>query len=195
MCKKFIVLFFLMPAFAFSQNKSVKTKPQFQLSAGVRFLAGEWEPSAQLQLASGLKMNNWFVGIGGGVDDYRFRTVPIFFTTRRHNLFSTSLFVYADAGVSLPWNRELMNDEGIFSEQVKFYTGFYSETGIGYRLPSKKRLAVQFSAGYSFRAIKEKVVAPMLWSSSWPTPNSEINYHHRFHLVSAGAAVVFNHRK
>lgn len=195
MRKIFFVLFFLIATLAFSQNKFVKEKPRFQTSAGIGFLAGEWEPSYQLQLVSGLKMNNWFIGTGLGIDDYRFRTVPVFMEARRHGLFNTSLFAYADAGVTLPWNRELMNDEGVFSEQVKFYTGFYSETGIGYRLPSKKRLAIQFSAGYSFRTMKEKVITPMLWSSTWPTPNSEIMYHHRFHLVTARAAVSFNHRK
>jgi hypothetical protein len=195
MRNKFVVLFFLMPLLAFSQNKPVKEKPRFQTSAGIGFLAGEWEPSYQLQLTSGLKMNKWFVGSGAGVDDYRFRTVPVFITARRQGFFNTPLFAFADAGVALPWNRESTNGEGFFSEQVKFYTGFYSETGIGYQLPSKKRLAVQFSAGYSFRTIKEKVTIPMLWSGTWPTPNSEVIYRHRFHLVTARAAVSFNHRK
>ncbi len=195
MYKWIVIVLLAFPVIVFSQQKRNDAKPYFQTSAGAAFLAGQAEPSWQGQVSSGLSINKWFAGIGTGFDEYRFSTVPVFATARRNNLFKTSLFAYADAGIALPWKRNEPIGERFFNERHKLFTGFYSETGIGYQFPSQNRFAFRLSAGYSFRTMKQHITRTMWWSSAWPTPDDIINRHHRFHLLTLRTAVSFNHRK
>ncbi len=188
MRKLFFRVFFLLPVVGFSQNKQVKLKPQFQTSAGISFLAGQFEPAYQWQLVNGFKINNWFAGIGAGVDHYRYRTVPVFISARRDKLFNRNFFAYADAGVMIP---AVKDEEKVpFAMRDEFSTGFYSETGIGYAFSSKGKLSFRISTGYSFRTLKEEVeeFSP---SSMWPSPNNISVYNYKFHLVNLRLAVGF----
>ncbi len=187
MLKQSFLLLLLLPLLTFSQTKTTVAKPRFQSSAGISFLAGQWEPSYQWQLVSGFKINNWFAGIGGGTDHYRYRTVPLFVSVRREELFNRAFFAFADAGVSIPSVKdEEKQQNGI---RDKFYTGFYSETGVGYAIPSKRKFSLRFSAGYSFRTLKEEIEFPSFWS--WPTENSVTEYKYKFHLITLKAVIAF----
>lgn len=193
MSRWILLLFVLLPFAAFSQQKEKKARPSLQTTAGFAVAAGQTEPAWQGQLTAGFKMSNWLTAIGAGIDDYRFRSIPLFLRLQRNDLFRRSVFGYADAGVAFPWDRKLMNDEGVFADWQQFYTGFYSETGMGYRLETGGKLAVQFSAGYSFRTMKEKMVTPAWWSSIWPQPQNETIRRHRFHLLTFRMALCINH--
>lgn len=181
-------LLFLLPVLAFSQNEKAVTKPRFQSSAGISFLAGEFQPSYQWQLVNGFKLNNWFAGIGTGMDHYRYRTVPVFISVRREGLFKRSFFAFVDAGVAIPSVPD--DKKQLFALKDKFSTGFYSETGIGYAVPSKGKFSLRFSAGYSFRTLNEVVEFPS-FSSFWPSDNSVTEYKYKFHLITLRAAISF----
>lgn len=187
MRKHFFGLLLLLPVLVFSQSKPAKLKPQFQSSAGAGLLVGQFEPSYQWQLVNGFKLNNWFAGIGAGMDYYRYRTVPLFFSVRRDGLFKRSFFAFADAGVGIPSVTDAQKQQ--FSISDKFHTGFYSETGMGYTIPSKRKFSLRFSAGYSFRTLKE--VAKF---SFGPADNPITEYKYKFHLITLKAAVAFNGR-
>ncbi|HEX7846174.1 MAG TPA: hypothetical protein VF476_10275 [Chitinophagaceae bacterium] len=180
----------LLPILTFSQQKQKSSRPLFQPSTSFAVLVGESAPSWQVQANGGFRLGQWYAGLGTAVDNYRFRSIPLYASVRRHYLFRKALFAYADAGVAFPWKRKVV-DEGFTLEQQQFYTGFYSETGIGYQLPSKGKLTVNVSAGYSFRTMKQRVVTPMLWSSAWPMPEYEVVKEHKFHLLTFRTIIGF----
>lgn len=184
----FIIFIMLSPLLLQAQQADMKSvKLRFQSMAAVSLLAGESNPSYQWQIVNGVSIKNWFTGIGAGLDHYRFRSVPVFVSVQRHRIFNSPLFTYADGGAAIPFVPG--KDDNLFWADVKYSTGFYSEAGIGYRLSLKRKLGLQFSAGYSFRTMKEKVTHFSPWSSAWPQPRTESTNYHRFHLLTLRAAV------
>ena len=184
MLRKILVLLLFLPSLAIAQKKQVTNKAKFQSSLGASILIGYSEPSWNLQLVNGIRINNWFAGIGAGIDNYRYRTVPLFLSARKEGLFKRKLFAYLDAGVSIP----AVKDQDLpFNQDDKFYAGFYSETGIGWKIPAGKKTSLRLSAGYSVRTFREKVHSPS-FSSFWPDPGNVSENKYTFQLLTIRAA-------
>jgi hypothetical protein len=106
-----------------------------------------------LQVINGASFKNWFAGIGAGVDDYEYRSVPLFLEVRRNfERKQTNFFLYADGGISFPW---VHKEEKQFSNYV-FKRGLYADAGIGYNFKISKANALMLSGGYSVKKIKKE---------------------------------------
>ena len=186
MYRNALLLLILLPLFAIAQNKKSSAPMKFQTSIGAGLLVGHSESSVNWQLVNGFKINNWFGGIGAGVDYYRYRTVPLFLSARRERLFHSNFFAFADAGLAIPAVRDNQRKE--FVVRDKYYPGFYSETGIGWAIPANKKLSVRVSLGYSFRTVREEAEFPS-FRSWWPSPNTEIEYRYKFQLLTLKTTV------
>ncbi len=182
----FLLLCLLLPSWAMAQDHKATTRPHIQSTAGVSLSVGQAEPAWQWQWVNGLKVNNWFAGVGVGMDYYRFRTVPVFLSARRERLFNRSFFAFVDAGVAVPAVRKQEKNEWLLKDD--FYMGFYSETGVGIKIPAGKKMSLLLSAGYSFRTLREEAEFPSA-SSYWPSPNTENVYRYKFHLLTLRAAI------
>jgi hypothetical protein len=118
----------------------------------IGLLAGEKNEAFQLQTVNGLQYRTWMVGAGVGIDNYRFRSIPLFLQVRKEfNLKSNVLFIYNDIGLNYPW---LKSDQKTFSGEGDFHHGVYYDGGLGYKVPLKRQ-ALVFSGGFSLKEFKE----------------------------------------
>lgn len=141
-------------------------------------LAGGRGEAFMIQTINGIKKGKWFAGAGTGLDFYNERTIPLFLDVRRDvtNRKNTP-FAYADAGMNFLWLNFIQREQQQISTSSP---GLFYDLGIGWKLSGKNNRGFIFSAGYSFKQVKEKV------KFSWwtfPTPQLENeNYEHHNYL-------------
>src|SRR6266487_484106 len=98
-------------------------------------------------------------GVGVALDPYGFRTVPLFYHLN-YTMYpqKNSVYVYGDAGVSIPWNNGALPekyDNSAHDGWHKLFAGFYGEASVGYNiLLNKKGNAITINAGYSYKRFK-----------------------------------------
>lgn len=118
--------------------------------------------SGALQTVNGVGYNNWFAGIGAGLDFYRYRSVPLFLDLRRYFDVKkgNKLFVYADGGYNLPWVKSKAPEFTIWgwpnNTDYKYKGGAYMDAGFGYAVQFKGGNALLLSTGYSHKYFSEK---------------------------------------
>lgn len=176
----FLILFMLR---ATGQNKKIK----FSSINQVGLLSGGMGEAFMLQTINGIKKDKWFAGAGTGLDFYRERTIPLFVAIRRDliNRINTP-FVYADAGISFSWLNSFQKQQKQFPISSP---GLFYDLGIGWKLSGKNNRGYVFSAGYSFKQVKEKVKY-----SWWPAPTPRLesenyerhNYLYRRIVIKVG---------
>ena len=166
----FLVLFIVK---ATGQNKQI----QFSSINQVGLLSGSSGEAFMLQTINGLKKDKWFAGAGTGLDFYRERTIPLFLAIRRDliNRINTP-FVYADAGINFSWLNSFQKQQKQFPISSP---GLIYDLGIGWKLSGKNNRGYIFSAGYSFKQVKEKVKS-LWWSAPAPQLESENYERHNY---------------
>jgi hypothetical protein len=150
-------LLIITNSYIYSQQIDSSVKPRTKISlhsitqAGA--IIGEKDDfDLSLQVINGVSFKNWFAGIGAGVDDYEYRSIPLFLDVRRNfERKQTNFFVYADGGISFPWAHK---EEKQFSNYV-FKRGLYADAGIGYSFKIGKANALMVSGGYSVKKLKK----------------------------------------
>lgn len=166
----FLVLFTVK---ATGQNKKIK----FSSINQVGLLSGSTGEAFMLQTINGLKKDNWFAGLGTGLDFYRERTIPLFLDIRRDLIIFNRIntpFIYADAGMNFSWLKATQREQKQFPTSSP---GLVYDVGIGWKLSGKHNRGYIFSAGYSFKQVKEKV--KYLWWSA-PTVRLESENYERY---------------
>lgn len=132
-----------------------KTAPGFRFHSinQAGFVRGESGNAFLIQSVNGLTYKSWFAGIGAGIDEYYYSSVPVFLDVRRYLKHGqNSFFVYADGGISLPTDRKKLTGLGI-----TFSSGLYYDVGLGYSVPLKKNTALAMSIGYTQKnTVKEE---------------------------------------
>jgi hypothetical protein len=135
----------------------------------IRFRSTEWlglssgqaGSAVEIQTVNGVAAGPWFLGAGAGIDYYRFRSVPLFVSATRDLTLSKKdgLLLFFDWGTNVPWYTVPAGDQYWGSTTIKFHSGYYLNTGIGYlfKLDERGRRAVILSAGYSEKKISEVV--------------------------------------
>ena len=167
----FLILFMLE---ATGQSKKIKFSSINQLG----LLSGSKGEAFMLQTINGVKKDKWFAGVGTGLDYYKERTVPLFLDIRRDliNRMNTP-FVYADAGINFSWLNSLQKQQKQFPTSSP---GLFYDLGIGWKLSGKNNRGFIFSAGYSFKQVKEKVKYP--WRLA-PTSQLESENYERYNYL------------
>lgn len=131
---------------------------KFRSDNHLGLVAGELGSYGRAQTINGLYKGPWFLGLGAGLDYYRFRSVPLFLSvTRGLPAFSrkSGLFVHLDGGIDLPWyDRPRTLYEWTSST---FHSGSYWSAGLGYRwrLSDQSDKALLLSASYSMKKLRE----------------------------------------
>jgi hypothetical protein len=116
---------------------------------------GSSEPAFQVQTINGIRKKDFSVGIGVGMDNYYYKSIPVFVHfTRNLTIKNFSPFVYTDIGLNFPEDRD--NGEQ-FWEASKYSEGLYFDLGLGYSVPLYKKMSMTFSLGYSQKHLNEKV--------------------------------------
>ncbi|MFY7898931.1 MAG: hypothetical protein ACOVNY_02030 [Chitinophagaceae bacterium] len=145
---------------AFAQQS---TSVKWVLEPQIQAIHGNSSTSVALSLATGFQKNNHRITVGLGVDNYQFRTAPLF-TTYKHYL-SSSLhkpFVFATAGYSVAWLTE--NQKAVhyrwniwnpISIKSVYNNGYMYALGVGYKVQLKKHQSISFTMAFDVKNIKE----------------------------------------
>lgn len=115
-------------------------------------LKGPSDAAWQFQTINGIQYKTFFGGVGVGLDNYYFKTIPLFVDLRK-NVFKKKQtpFAYIDLGANVPWDRAKIE-----TWSSSYYSGgFLYDMGIGYSFPIKGRFALNISAGYSEKFLNE----------------------------------------
>jgi len=108
---------------------------------------GEQGMEMQLQLINGISYRSWQLGLGGGLDYYYVRSVPVFLDVRKliKDDDGNLIFIYGQGGFNYPWVKKVAS----LQPQDHFEKGLFYDAGIGYQFRAKKRSGFLLSAGYS----------------------------------------------
>jgi hypothetical protein len=155
----------LVPLYMWAQK--TQWKPYGTAELGL--LLGSYEPSGDWRLKAGLQRGPLMLGLGSGVDYYRFRTVPVMatgqynFGKKQHKPFASLA-----AGISLahledyqklqywtPWNGRWPGGNWVEPNYANYESGWMAEAGGGYAFYGKKGHGLQLSLHYSFKSIRE----------------------------------------
>jgi hypothetical protein len=131
---------------------------QLRSTEWVGISAGQVGSAGQIQTVNGVSKGPWFVGVGAGLDYYRFRSVPLFLSVTRDIALGKRdwLFLYVDGGTNLPWYKRPETTENNYVSDA-FHGGEYWSGGLGYlwKLGDHTSKAVLLSAGYTVKKLTE----------------------------------------
>jgi hypothetical protein len=120
--------------------------------------SGEMGSYGMLQTVNGLYNGPWFLGLGAGLDYYRFQSVPLFLSVTRDIPVAPrrgGFYLLANGGINLPWySRDQMPFGNGSSE---FHPGVWWNTGLGYRwkLSAGSDKALLITAAYGVKKLRE----------------------------------------
>ena len=103
MCKKLLKV--LIVSLICINATAQKNEIHFQSINSFGLIGGESKVSTAFQMVNGIRFSNWFSGIGIGVDNYLYQTLPLFFDARTYFGSEKKVFVYGDMGYNFPLNK------------------------------------------------------------------------------------------
>lgn len=182
MKNKWLLIAVLFPALCFAQGKNSKGKITAITSAG--FAAGEGTAKPLLQVTGGFTFDNWFTGVGVGIDNYRYNTIPLF-ADWRMNFGKTKLaFFYANGGYNFPGKYRGESDDIFLKSSDKLFGGFYMDAGVGYKVRLSPLHRILFSTGYSQKNTRTRVGQPT-YCLVPPCPEQIYNYNYQLGRIVA----------
>lgn len=151
-------MFLFVAATAQTKNTTGASSKKITYSGNLQIgvLNGSAKSAFELKTIHGLQYHSWFAGAGVSLDNYLYRTVPLFIDIRKNLLNKNSYpYLFADAGISLPWVQHVDN---FWWSSYKYGAGLYYNAGAGYSFSLAKKYALLFNAAYSFKRVKETVI-------------------------------------
>ena len=150
---KILLLISVALFFAFEKIHA-QEKLKFTSTNYAGLLISGTKNSFQLQTINGLRYKEFSAGIGVGMDNYYYKSIPVFLhLTRKISIKNFSPFIYTDIGFNLPEDRKAEEE---FWETSYYSKGLYFDLGIGYSLPLYKKMSMTFALGYSQKHLEEK---------------------------------------
>jgi hypothetical protein len=186
MKKLFLVLFVVfLTSFGFAQLKKIR----FQSINTISFIGGDSPEKTGFGSTNGIVFSSWFAGIGAELDNYHFKTIPVFFDGRKYFGSQNRLFIYADFGVNLPAQKKAGKE---FYDYSRFYYsgGMYWASGIGYLFPFIKKSSLLFSVGNSYKSMSAKTVVNVYCPAGNCAPSYR-DYQFKFYRMLVKAGLVF----
>ncbi|GAC1602134.1 MAG: hypothetical protein NVS3B8_13720 [Chitinophagaceae bacterium] len=151
-CISIILLFLILPGLT-AQQAPAASKWIFHSVIQVGLLQGENKAAFNLQSVNGFQYNNFFTGLGTGLDYYRYKSIPLFADFRIYvGKTNNQFFIYADAGVHFIWEKK---DNSSFYPET-YYPGFYGSAGVGYKAGFKNGMGLILSTGYSYKRVNDR---------------------------------------
>lgn len=138
-------IYFLVIVLGLHFISFAQTKLKFVNNNQIGLLSGSGN-ALQLQTINGISYKTSFLGIGTGIDNYYFKTIPLFIDVRK-NIFSKKQtpFFYADAGTNFP----VKTRASTTGQLTTYQPGLYYDFGFGYKWLIAKQLFVNASFGFS----------------------------------------------
>ncbi len=151
------LIFILIISFLVNISVSAqKNKIHFRSINQFAMVGGENHVNTAFQTVNGIKFSNWFTGIGIGIDNYRYRTLPLFFDGRWFFGEEKKGFIYGDIGYDFPM-KDKPGKEISYYDTYHFTGGIYTDFGIGYQVHLCKKSSMLFNLGYSYKKVGTKI--------------------------------------
>jgi hypothetical protein len=155
---------FLEVCCTFCLSVTICSAQKFRSDNYLGLSTGQWGTAGLIQTVNGFYKGPWFLGLGAGLDNYRFRSVPLFLSLTRDLTAPgkrSTLFIALDGGINLPWYTRKPSPYEGFSPS-KFYPGLWWSAGLGYRwkLSTRTDKALLLSAGYTMKKLREDETIP-----------------------------------
>ena len=150
-----IVLFFSFLC-ATAQHQHMPVKWKFHSVNQLGLLQSEDKTAFELQSINGFQYSNFFIGLGAGLDYYKYKSIPLFADIRKYfGKANAAFFIYADAGIHFIWEKRNLSGYEI----DKYYPGLYTGGGIGYKAGFKNGTGLLLSVGYSYKRVNDRLQA------------------------------------
>jgi hypothetical protein len=156
MRKKILLIIIILFTTAFSSF--AQKKIQFHSINTFELISGQSPISTGFQSINGFRFTSWFTGVGIGVDNYNYKTLPLFFDATKFFGIEKRAFLYGDIGYNFPM-KDKPGKEISYYSSYHFTGGTYTDIGIGYQIPLHKKNNLTFSLGYSFKKLESKTSA------------------------------------
>ncbi len=156
---------------------------------------GNFSTSSYVQTKHGIEYKHWVVGVGAGMDYYRYRTVPLYVELQRSfGKNSVRPFAVIAAGVNATWPTEEQKQETngwLQRSPAVFSNGFYSRLGGGVLLTTNSKVKISITAAYSYKTLS-RTYSESNWDM-WPQPVNivEKTIEYRMNRLSIGLGVSF----
>jgi hypothetical protein len=157
---------------------------------------GNYETDAFVNTSHGFMLKGWFIGLGTGVDYYRFRTVPVFAEMRKE--FSDKNIrplIQVAAGLNVEWLTQEQRDHRFSWWQTTpstFKNGVYLKAGTGVLFNAHKQIRFATTISWSYKSITEKY-SDRLWDP-WPQPGNDLTERtllYNLQRVDLGVKIIF----
>ena len=185
MKNKLFYNFLLLLIISFScvaQKKPVK----FQSINLAGIVGGENHVHSTFQTLNGIRFSNWFAGVGVGIDNYRYKTLPLFIDGRGYFGKDKNAFFYGDIGYDFPVKNK-PGKEVYYYNTYNFSGGIYTDFGIGYEVSLNKSSSLAFSLGHSFKKLQNEVgVVTQCLVAPCPVDYSKYDYEFGRMILKAG---------
>jgi hypothetical protein len=150
--KKSLIFISLIPFVMTFSVTAQKKKVSFQSINQFAMVGGESLVKSAFQTINGIRFSNLFSAIGIGVDNYHYKTLPLFFEERWYFGEEKKAFIYGDIGYNFPLKNKLGKD--LISYPTQHFTGgIYTDAGIGFQTGLTKKCALLFSLGQSYKEL------------------------------------------
>lgn len=185
------LIFILISSCLISFSASAqKNKIHFRSINQFTMVGGESHINTAFQTVNGIKFSNWFTGIGIGVDNYRYKTLPLFFDGRWFFGEEKKGFIYGDIGYNFPM-KDKPGKEIPYYSTYHFTGGFYSDFGTGYQFALNKKISMLFSLGYSYKKVESKIGVVNFCPYIIPCSMDYSKYDFSFNRMILKAGLVF----
>ncbi len=149
-----VVFLIVVSSKAQDSIQKIKAPVRFQSLLQAGLLSGGTESAFEVQSINGIQWKTFSAGIGIGIDNYVFRTIPLFIDLRadilkKHN----TPFIFTDAGIQFSWVQE---GQKLSYLNTEYKSGFYFNAGAGYKITVLKRSAIVLSTAFSLKKVDEK---------------------------------------
>ena len=174
-------------------SSSTAHRWQFHSINQVGLLYGENGSAFQVQTINGVQYKSWFAGIGVGIDEYRFRSIPLFADFRKEFAVGAGyLFIYGGIGMHFMWLTDKQKDDyhlGYY-QKAHFSNGLYYDAGIGYKVKLNNRIAFFVSPGFSHKdtEMKSPTFSCPFTGPCYPLPE---RYNYALNRLSVNLGIIF----
>ena len=148
-----LIVLMAFPFITYSQEKETLKSTHFYSIVSAGYLFGESGVFPGALLRTGIGLNNFKLGIGGGYDGYTFKSFPIFADIRMDFSDSKRFFGYLNGGYHIPKGEETF-DMWSFPGSEKWEGGLYADAGLGIRFKVGKKNNLLFSSGYNYKKLR-----------------------------------------
>lgn len=178
-----VLIFFIALSFITNaQEKETSSSTNFYSTVSAGYLFGESGVFPGAHITSGISIQHYKLGIGGGYDGYRFKSFPIFAGISRDFGRTKNFFGFINGGYHFP-KREETYDIWSIPGTEKWEGGLYADAGLGFRIKLGKKNNLLLSSSYNYKKLNhfKSYVYPCI---TFPCPGNKITSDYTLNYLS-----------